>query len=162
MTSAVSAPGSAAEEGSPKYCVMVYGEAASAAESSPLLYEYCSTKGRGDAYTNLNSPTTQAQLGRNAAFAFEDLLMTWFEDADYDGDKTDIYGDDGPCDTAGYRVEPDSDWKEKISSIGGTVQCNRATLSNRDLNYAETQILPTQWVGQKLDNNIGLVNVFHR
>jgi hypothetical protein len=165
LAAAFSAPSSAAEESSPSYCVMVYGEAVSATEYSPLLYEYCSTKGRDDAYKNLNSPTTQARLGRITAFASGDLLMTWFEDADYNddndsADKTDIYGDQGPCDTAGYRIEPNDDWKGKISSIGGTVECNRATLTNRDLNYGETQILPTPWVGERLDNNIGLVNVF--
>jgi hypothetical protein len=167
LTGAFSAPSSAAEESPPSYCVMVYGVAVSATAPSPLLYEYCSTKGRDDAYKHLNSPTTLARLGRSRAFASRALLMTWFEDADYnadneDADKTDIFGDEGPCDTAGYRIEPNNDWKGKISSIGGTVECNRATLTNRDLNYAETQILPTPWVGEKLDNNIGLVNVFHR
>jgi hypothetical protein len=159
-----STPSPTGKEDPHRYCVRVYGTAASATEASPLRYTYCSTEGREDAYANLNSPATQARLGRYVTFASRDLLMTWYENANYnidEGDQTDIYGDEGPCDSAGYRIAPNSDWDDNISSIAGTAACTKARLTNRSLDYAETQSLPTPYVGDRLNDNIGLIHVYN-
>lgn len=91
-----------------------------------------------DAEAKLRSPQTQAQVGT----ASSDLLMTWFEHIDYGGNRTNIYGSAGPCDTAGYRIVPDFYWQTHLTSAAGFAFCNTARFTNRALTYARTFGLP--------------------
>lgn len=138
-----------------QHCVALYGAAPSAEESSPLIAESCSNVSMNEAMTTFSD-------ANGVDLAAADLLMTWFEDIDFGGDSTDIFGDAGPCDSAGYRIESNGYWKDNMSSIGGTIQCNRVDLNDKSLTYGETQILPTSWVGETLEDNVGLTRTYNR
>ncbi|MBC8092807.1 MAG: hypothetical protein H7Y15_12870 [Pseudonocardia sp.] len=142
-----------------QFCVMVVGKPADSTSPSPELYHYCSTKSIDDARAHLASPTARAELGRTVAAS--DLLMTWFTDRDYGGGQTDIFGYEGTCDTAGYRLAPNSYWRVRISSAAGFAQCNYADFVNIAKNYADGFGLPINYIGNTLNDNVGTIQVYH-
>lgn len=146
---------------SAEHCVMVVGKAATANAISPVLFSYCAGS-QEEASAHLFSPAVRAKLGAKAVMP-DDLLMTWFEHADYDADglSTNIYGSAGTCDSAGYRIEPNFLWKRILSSAAGFAQCNAAKFTNRALNFAKSWRLPINNLGEALNDNVGLVNVWH-
>jgi hypothetical protein len=139
-------------------CVVVVGKAANPDQVSPVLFQYCSTISGSDAMAHLTSPQVEATLGPNAVNS-SDLLMTWFEDGDFEGQSTDVFGAAGPCDSAGYRLVPSTFWQTHLSSAAGTSQCNEATFTTRSLTFAETHPLPTN-ITSTLNDNVGVVHVF--
>lgn len=46
--------------------------------------------------------------------------MTWWADINLGGNNSAIYGSSGPCDSAGYRIAPNSYWQTHLSSISGS------------------------------------------
>lgn len=90
-----------------------------------------------------------------------DLLMTWWADINFGGNHTAIYGSAGPCDSAGYRITPNSYWQTHISSISGAGQCNEVDLTTRSLNYADDFALSVGYIGSTLNDNVGRVQVYH-
>lgn len=101
--------GKAADE----YCVVVIGKAAKGA-MSPVRSETCSTDPNAKSLTK--------------AASGEVLLMEWFWNADNRPSKlTRIHGDDGPCDSAGYRMNVLYGWTNQISGFNSYSSCNVAT-----------------------------------
>lgn len=88
--------------------------------------------------------------------------MTWFKDSGFKGNKTEIRGSDGPCDTAGYKVAPNSYWQKNLSGVKGTNLCNRATIDNQAKTHADDFKLPVSYIGSDLNDNVGLVRVYKR
>jgi hypothetical protein len=174
LATALSAPAAAAtgvsptpdpapnQQSAPQYCVMVVGKAPSANANSPTLWEHCSTKSSEDARASLNSPEAQARLGANVHAASKDLLMTWFKDSGFKGNKTEIYGSGGPCDSGGYRVEPNGYWKKNLSGVKGTDSCNYATIYHLAKNYSRDFKLPVSYIGQSLNDHVRVVEVKNR
>jgi hypothetical protein len=72
------------------------------------------------------------------------LLMIWFKNSHYnentpnDDVRTYIYGQDGPCDSAGYRIEPVQWWKDNMSSILGYNNCDTVEVTNKAFNSSTT------------------------
>lgn len=85
--------------------------------------------------------------------------MSWWQNSDGVGTKTDIYAG-ASCDSAGYRVEPNSFWKKNISAILGAYSCNRARVSNIALTSAEVFIISDTSLGAYNDN-VGLIQVYN-
>lgn len=144
-----------------RYCVEVYGAPPSPGGISPMQYRNCSTTSMSTAQAGLSSATARAATGGVTAMS-SDLLMTWFSDSDYNGSYTNIYGSAGPCDSAGYKITPSSWWQNNMSSVGGTTQCNIARFYTRSKTYAESQLLPTHYLGSTLNDNVGMVQVYRR
>lgn len=152
-----------------KYCNIVVGKAATAGGISPTLFSYCSSS-KQDALDHLiNAPVWKTRTA-TADFAITpntvnpystDLLMTWFQDANYGGAQTDIYGYSGTCDTAGYKIYPDGYWSTNLTSAAGFAQCNWADFTNIARNFAEGFALPVPGIGPALSDNVGIVQVYH-
>lgn len=151
--SATAAPSPAAT----KHCVMLVGASAGPTSLSPVKYTYCSTISDADAKSHMNSHRSALGVSPDSA----DRIMTWYANFGYTGDHTDIYGDSGPCDSAGYRVAPDSYWQNVMSSLKGWGTCNKAKLTTRSGTYAQYFNLPVYYIGNTLNDNVGLTNVYH-
>lgn len=82
------------------------------------------------------------------------------EHIDYGGNRTNIYGSAGPCDTAGYRIVPDFYWQTHLTSAAGFAFCNTARFTNRALTYARTFGLPVPYLGALLNDNVGKIQVY--
>lgn len=147
----------AASSGSQKHCVIVVDRPAARNGISPEVYHYCSNSPR-DPRLNVVGRQVTTQTGPNVILSTA-LLMIWWQNASYTGNSTDIYGASGPCDSAGYKITPNSYWKVNLSSIQGTAYCTHVTLTNRALNYAQGFTLPAHYFGTSLDNNVGIVQV---
>ncbi|MBO0839994.1 MAG: hypothetical protein J2O49_04150 [Sciscionella sp.] len=152
-----------------QYCNVVVGKAATPGGVSPELFKYCSSSEQDSLNHLVNAPVWQ-QHRTDAKFTFtpnavnpysSDLLMTWFSDANCDGDQTDIYGYSGTCDSAGYKIYPDSWWSTNISSAAGFAQCNWADFTNNARNFAEGFALPVSNLGQALNDNVGIIQVYN-
>lgn len=141
------------------FCVLVVEKPADSMSLSPERYHYCSTESIDKARAHLASPVARAELGKTVAAS--DLLMTWFTDRDYGGGQTDVFGYEGTCDTAGYRLAPNSYWRVRLSSAAGFGQCNYADFVNIAKNYADGFGLPIDYIGNTLNDNVGTIQVYH-
>lgn len=156
IRSATASVGSASKPAT-QHCVILVGKAASPGGISPVLYHYCSTVSSEDARTHMI--TSRTAIGPFALSA--DLLMTWFEHSDFFGASTQVFGDDGTCDSAGYRLDPNPTWANNISSAKGFGQCNHARFTNIAQNFSDDFALPIDFIGQTLNDNVGTIHVFH-
>lgn len=161
VASAASGPSTGAEAANPtQFCVVVLGEAVSAKQDSPVLYQNCATSA-AVASSRLAAARVPKAGGGTVTPQSSDLLMTWWADINLGGNHTQIYGSAGPCDSAGYRVKPNDYWQTHISSISGAGQCNEVELTTRSLTYADDFGLPIRYIGSTLNDNVGLVKVYH-
>ncbi|GGM57252.1 hypothetical protein GCM10012275_30440 [Longimycelium tulufanense] len=119
------------------YCDVVYGRAPAPEADSPLLFRTCAGSEAE------SKARVMAWFGRQRAAGLAPgdpvTMMYWYEHINYNrdarGDMTRIWGNDGPCDSAGYRVEPNSEWAGKLSSILGDSGCTEMTIYNRALTH---------------------------
>ncbi|MET9921417.1 hypothetical protein ABZZ04_30705 [Streptomyces sp. NPDC006435] len=150
-SAALAAPATAAPaDGSAatKYCAKVVGQK-DASGKLETLRESCSS----------NSPE-EARRGLRAAASTK--LMTWYSDGGYKGKMvSDIYGDYGTCDGAGYGFEPSDDWKDSLSSIRGYGQCNKLKLTNIAKTHSKSFTLPESFGDEIYNNNVGYVKIWH-
>jgi len=142
----------------PKYSVFLVGKAPSPEEESPVLAAYHSDESMDEARAGLAS----AQGGEVAA---SDLLMIWYSEVDYRGASAEIRGSAGPCDRSGYRLDTSNAtfgiWGKILSSARrGVGQCNTARFFNRMMTYSEMMSLPTNYVGDTLNDNVGRIDVY--
>jgi hypothetical protein len=93
-----------------------------------------------------------------AAPAGSTQLMTWWEDANFQGDSTKIYGDSGPCDADGYGISwVGIFWNDRISSFETWNNCNyTSAFWDRDYghpcqNYTDYEV---SYVGDNMNDNI--------
>ncbi|MFI9453553.1 hypothetical protein [Amycolatopsis sp. NPDC052450] len=142
-----------------RYCAWVVGPAQNG-DVSPVLAKSCSEVSPAAAAAGL---TSQGDGHAISAIAEATPLMYWYSNGNYNrnaaGSMTTIYGSAGPCDSAGYRVEPDSYWKANMSSILGDNNCRYAHVTNRALNSAHDFNIDFGAEGAYLggwDNNVGL------
>ncbi|MET9442853.1 hypothetical protein [Streptomyces sp. NPDC006610] len=138
-----------------KHCVVVVGKAAKGGVS-PELYRGCADTA-AEARAQLKTPKVQERIGTKASTA----LMTWYAHAGYGTPATTVYGSYGTCDASGYRLHPDSYWSYNISSAVGHGNCTVATFHNRARNYAATWRLPVSNLGSVLNDNVGIIDVWH-
>ncbi|MFE9203849.1 hypothetical protein [Micromonospora sp. NPDC007230] len=164
--------GKAAQSG--QYCVVVLGKASSPGEVSPELYRHCSAT-PFDTKAHLRSGQAQkAYLARNAdtvstdsspetltAAAQVHLIRAW-EDANYKGQYWDYYGG-AACDQYGYRWDPDTWWRDHLSSIesGYNSKCTRARLHTWDLQKWGEFALSLSYVGSTYNDNVGRVQIWN-
>ncbi|GGM81658.1 hypothetical protein GCM10012275_60380 [Longimycelium tulufanense] len=161
---AQAAPEASSDSGS--YCVIVYGKA-SEGQNSPERFRHCSTSSIEDARSQMRAWSAHTATRNLLRPAEPARIMLWYPDANYGGKHTEIWGDDGPCDSAGYRLEPDDWWQKNLSSIWGDSNCTRATLYNRALTERSNErfITPYARGGTNLDqfnDNVGRIQAFHR
>jgi len=107
----------------PQHCDIVVAKLQPGQTTSDVISRDC-----GDNEDDSN--TFAAASGKRA------LIMTWYEDAGYGGGSQKIYGDDGPCDDAGYGIPnvgvydditwPFGGWNDTISSFKTWNYCNHA------------------------------------
>lgn len=139
------------------YCAVLVGKAPSKNENSPVLAEHCSNVSQDHARKNLMIAAGEIGISSDTK------LMTWYEHRSYnrynDGATTTIYGSDGHCDTAGYRVEPNWWWNDEISSISGTWYCNKARITNQERTDARTFDLPANYI-YEYNDDVGVIWVF--
>lgn len=157
------APGALAAQpvaGQGQDCVIVLGEQTAASVDSPVIYESCSPSSAESAQ-DLNNARIASEDGGYVAAASSDLLMTWWADINYGGGKTTIYGSQGTCDSAGYRITPTSYWQVRISSITGGGQCDAVDVTSRSLTYADDFLLPVKYIGNTLNDNVGRIQVYN-
>ncbi|MEV0385503.1 hypothetical protein [Nonomuraea sp. NPDC050643] len=105
---ATATPSNASSAAPERECQIVLGPAPAAGEASPVLSQKCASSGE-----------------RLAAPAADTLLMTWYENFNYGGASTKIYGSGGPCDTGGYGIaNVGPAWNDRISSFKVFNNCN--------------------------------------
>jgi hypothetical protein len=171
LTTAAADAQSTGQEGDQyEYCATLVSRSTVEGEDSPVLARACSTVSHEDARTNMLQVVKQerAKAGlstQDITPLSSDLLMTWFEDADYGGDREDIYGSDGPCDSAGYEFHPSTwfpwQWGNTISSAAGTETCNMADFITQSGTYAQTFNLPVPFLGETLSDNVGIIRTWN-
>lgn len=152
-TAALASPATAApaagSEAPTKYCAKLLAEQKSATQASEVLRESCSSKSMAE-----------AREGLHAAGATK--LMRWYSDGGYKGRmQANIYGNDGPCDSAGYGFEPSDDWKDSLSSIRGYNHCDKLRLTNIAGTYSKPFTLPESFGDEIYNNNVGYVKVWN-
>jgi hypothetical protein len=141
-------------------CVVVVDKPMTPDGISPEIYSYCSLESMTDALSHLSAAQAAGQLGPRVVDS-SDLLMTWFQDVNFQGDSTNIFGGAGPCDTAGYRVAPDSFWASNLTALAGTQQCTHVDLTTQSKTFADDFSLPVGFIGNTLNDNVGLTHVYH-
>ncbi|MEV8388216.1 hypothetical protein AB0P44_46365 [Streptomyces chartreusis] len=86
--------------------------------------------------------------------------MTWYEHAAYGGGSTDVYGDYGPCDAAGYVLDTGL-WRYSISSF---ITYNSCDGQQAVLNDGQGAVyyygFGTPNVGAQANDNIGWFKVW--
>jgi hypothetical protein len=88
------------------------------------------------------------------------LLMTWYKDINYNGASTRIYGNSGPCDSAGYGIPNlgayGSSWNDSVSSFKVWNNCYY-TRAYTNINYGGTckrYHNNVSWVGSTMNDKI--------
>ncbi|QKV72389.1 hypothetical protein [Amycolatopsis sp. Hca4] len=157
--SLLTASEASAAPAAPQYCAVLVGPAGTPDGVSPELDRYCSSVSGDDARRHLTRPG--ARTADEAAVAASTLLMTWYENADYGGGSKEIYGSSGTCDHSGYRVTPNSEWRGKLSSATGFLSCNWAEFANPTQIVKFSHQLPVDYIGPEVNDNVGLVKVYH-
>ncbi|REE99389.1 hypothetical protein [Thermomonospora umbrina] len=100
-----------------RYCVMVVDKAADG-KTSPVRSRACAD--------DMSTATRRAGVVEGAAAST--LLMEWFWNANNNPPKlVRIYGNYGPCDSAGYRINIYDDWANQISGFNSLNECNDVT-----------------------------------
>lgn len=143
-----------------RFCVVVLGEAGSAKQDSPVLYQNCAASA-AEASSRLAAARVPRAGGGTVTPLSSDLLMTWWADIGLGGNYSAIYGSSGTCDSAGYRITPNSYWQTHLTSISGGGQCNEVDVYTRSLTYADDFALPVGYIGSTLNDNVGRVQVYH-
>src|SRR5690242_10500657 len=111
-----------------KYCAVQLGKAP-AGTTSPVVARACSDTSLAEAKATMDSRHRATARARGeTAVAANVVLMYLYENVNYNRDKagrmTAIVVPTN-CDTAGYRFEPETWWKDNVSSVvGGTSRCN--------------------------------------
>lgn len=146
-------------DGTPR-CAMLVDKAPEGGVS-PVLAKVCSDThekaiaGVNAEYRRLKGISASA-TGSEAAGV---VIMEWYKNVDYYHPYTTIVGWSGPCDTAGYRVEPNDEWKGSMSSILGYNGCDKVRVTNRALTSAREFTAfyngEAHWLGAYSDN-VGL------
>lgn len=91
-------------------------------------------------------------------------LMVWWEHttgtSGY-GNSTVIYGNDGPCDTSGYSVVPNTYWQDHMSAIVGNAvnTCNTLKVYSKSLNVSQVINSPAYSLGY-FNDNVGRIQVY--
>ncbi|WP_046471551.1 hypothetical protein [Allosalinactinospora lopnorensis] len=146
-----------------RYCAVLVGKDADPDAPSSALAAACSDTSRDDARTKMRQAAERTAPRAEAASS--DLLMTWFDDAHYNGSSTDIYGDSGPCDSAGYEIQLSTTWPwswgNTISSAAGTETCDTADFISQSGTYARTFNLPVPYIGNTLNDNVRTIRVWN-
>lgn len=86
------------------------------------------------------------------------LLMTWYQDKNYLGNMTNIYGTYGTCDADGYRVAPNAYWSSHLSSIKGSGYCKYVDMTSTSGAY-EGGCLPKPALHDNMDNEVAVIYV---
>ncbi|WP_157420316.1 hypothetical protein [Actinomadura kijaniata] len=164
VTAVAVAPGLAtvdaahAETKADRYCAVLVGKA-TGGKPSPVLARACD----GTSAANARAKMLQASKdGPQATALAATLLMTWYANTDYRVPATSVYGSAGPCDSAGYRLRPDSYWSRNLSSARGSGSCNTARFANIAGTYSRTFALPVPYLGSALNDNVGTIWVYYR
>jgi hypothetical protein len=135
-------------------CAVVIAKAPEG-KTSPTLAEACSTTPA----KAIAAASRQAGQRTGNAAAVDVIIMEAYDDVDYGFPYFTVVGHDGPCDTAGYRWEPNSEWKNKISSILGYNGCDKVRVTNKALTSAKEFTAfyngTAHWLGAYSDN-VGL------
>lgn len=103
-----------------------------------------------------DSRTTAAATNSSAAT----LLMTWYQHADYGGSVTDVYGDYGPCDAAGYVLDTGLS-RYMISSFRTYNSCDgQQAVLNDGQSAVYYYGYGTRYVGDRANDDIGWFKVW--
>ncbi|MFJ7212970.1 hypothetical protein [Amycolatopsis sp. NPDC098790] len=154
--------GTGAAQAAPRdgtYCALLVGKATGDA-SSPLLGKVCSEVSLADAESGLRATRSLRAPVK---------IMYWYENVDYNnyapsggGAMATIIGDDGPCDAAGYRVEPSSWWSRNMTSLAGNNSCYTARVYNNAENDADDFGIHVggrgHWL-ERFNDNVGRIQV---
>lgn len=147
----------AASSNSQTHCVIVVDKPTGPDGISPDVYHYCS-KSRTDPGLNIVGRRVRTPTGTKI-ISISVEIMIWYQNASYGGNSTNIYGDNGPCDSAGYRIHPSYYWETNLSSIQGGHSCTHVTLTNIGGTYAQGFQLPAHYFGSRLDNDVETIQV---
>lgn len=114
----------------------------------------------GEKFSRVKSRTCSDTGTAAAALSGRTLLVTWYEHAEYGGASTDVYGDYGPCDAAGYVLTAGVWWRDQISSFITYNNCDgqQAVLNNGGAVYYYGFGTPN--VGGQANDNIGWLKVW--
>lgn len=110
-------PVSAHHQGGHRYCAVVVDKAKSRLQPSRVVSRTCA-----------DNPAAASLRGPRAD---NTLLVTFYQDVNYGGSQTSIYGRGGPCDSSGYTFDDTSganDAVDGISSYRLYSSCNKASI----------------------------------
>src|SRR5512139_983469 len=154
-----------AETGADRHCAVLIGKATDG-KVSPVLAHACDDISAANARAKMLRAASKNSSKSTVKPLADDLLMIWYSDADYGGASTTIYGDEGPCDSAGYRLHTGNSalgiWGRLLSSARGAGSCNTARFSNRAGTASQTFGLPVSYLGSLLNDNVGAIWVYNR
>lgn len=161
VSTAASATTTSMTEHSGTHCAILVGKAPEQTDvASPIIARECSSRSPEDARKKMLH-TRETELDSNAETA-PALLMTWYEDANYGGDSASIYGDYGPCDSAGYRLQLYAyQWSDDLSSASGTWACDRARFHSSIDGSARAFNLPVPYLGDHLNDAVSFIEVWN-
>ncbi|MET9874972.1 hypothetical protein ABZZ36_10155 [Actinacidiphila glaucinigra] len=83
--------------------------------------------------------------------------MTWATDIDHGGECTEIHGNAGPSDAAGYSFRPGSRWSSRPASYLVAGGCDKSFASGPRGNATFTGAVPC--VGSTLDDAVTCIEV---
>jgi hypothetical protein len=144
-----------------KFCVILIGKAAGPSKISPVRHRSCSSKSEKDAEAHFSSPEVRAKLGKDFDLSGATKLVALFEDPYFGGSGVYIWGDSGPCDRSGYKINVSAaGWESRLSSVKrANTHCNHAAYYDLDAPYANDATVPTYRFSSRLDNRIDYFQV---
>lgn len=161
----VKADATAAGTGADRYCAVLIGKSTEE-KPSPVLARACDDSSAANAREKMLQVTSKDGSNSTMKPLAADLLMTWYSDTDYHGASTNVFGDDGPCDRAGYRLDVNNTtfglWSHILSSARGSGPCNTARFANRAGTSSQEFGLPVPYLGSLLNDNVGTIWVYNR
>ena len=148
-------------ERAPGNCVVLIDRVDENTGESRELFSTCAPTIE-EAQAQLFSPSTQSRIASTGAVALASApIMEWWKDLNYTGERTIVYGAAGPCDWAGYNMNPSSYWAANITSIRGYGSCTKADLAGRyNTGFLNGAWLPIGYVGAALNDNVGYVHTY--
>ncbi|ORI25369.1 hypothetical protein BJI47_00570 [Rhodococcus sp. 1168] len=124
------------------------------------VFSACSDTGIEDAEAQLRAEeSTGALAQRGASIQASIPIMRWSENLNNSSPYTVIYGQSGPCDTAGYNLNPNTYWAPRITSMQGYNYCDVADMRQLNGGLFQSRLLPLNYVGDPWNDNIGFIRV---
>jgi len=148
-----------------KYCAVILSKDTTVAGTSKVAGKACSNASAAHALALAEGRIAAERLAAgvsasSALAASSTRALTFWEHANYRGNRSDIYVRSGPCDGSGYTIRPNLYWGTHLSSLQGWNFCNTAYLIAYGDNYGRAFALPLASVGNYYNDRVGTIRMY--